>query len=1423
VDERDGNKEVYFLKTDPAGNILVGPLNISQSSGTSSIDPDIAVDASGNAHICWQEGTANGEGTILLSRVNSSGAEYLNNLIVSASFSAYPAVAATGPGESWVGFRRRESASLYRIYSGKVNTSGTKICEKLVADNSLLALDNSVSIDWNPSGQVIATFHDIYNFQEFAALQIWSGSCAAGCAGGCGSRCQWFNSNNIEHTSLTSPLQNVVYVVFENDPGSGRGIYTLTACNGAALLSDTPGPAVNPSISTPEGISWPLVVWEDRSGALAEIRLRQENRQTPSSTISTGPGNSRNPDIAVKSAVNWGAVWDNARSGSAEVYFISTEVPIVPPVVLEPSADSFWLTGEMSQLSVRWSAADSRIDHVGISFSGDGGTSWTTLTSATSASTGVWSGSVSLPLADTTGAKVQLHLYDAAGNVLDIANSSDFAAGNNNSIRLDVQRNNESQFSPPVLYWDPVSGAASYSVYVVADQSTSCSYQSWPQLLPASRNWVVFDRDKWQSFPATRCNVTVTALSSGGTPILPRQTWSFVRFRLSDLDPYDGESKPPVLLVHGWTSDQSTWYSCNGSPLIQRLINGPGTRRHPWAIEYPNTGSIRYSAAGLDSALKYLRRTILGAPPVSIIAHSMGGLVSRAAIEGLALDPGDDQPRAYGAGSVQHLATLSSPHLGEPNTGTASWVKGLLRICPNVDKSQSFRDLDHTGAFIRLLDETPLPAIRYLFCAGTRDECDKPGTLGCLGKQSADARFKLQCSAGNDNVVDVCSARAECDTRATMHGVTAPGATIIRLNYELSHDRMSRPGQTFNCFVTPPQVYDRQDARESSTRLLDDLIAFLDDEPDLQSQPCPLSPGQHFTFKFWQVLGLQPNASTSLAGSNPRLRPLLQAPLVGAQVQLSPVDVAADSLDYYTTDQAGLVRTTLLPGRYLLSVLASGYVARRETLVVSGNGDEMHLEMNVFPDGDFVGPTSPLLTIAGGASTVSDSLVTLVLSCTGATEVKVGEGADLDGEPWLPMSASLPDTLRGGEGLHLRYARFRDDLGRESNAVVAAVRLNTAQSTGISVSAIPMEATATVDGMPNATSTPALFDALEPGFHYASVRRPGWISNPGVQIANVDSGTIVPVSFQLALSQPPSASVWQTPQSDQYLGAGVQLEWTPGMDADAGDQVFYDLEIGLDAAVSAPVFTLAGATGTWAPLPAMLADSSAYFARISAVDGHETPQATPAEVVGFYVDRTPPTGHVLFPSKGAVVPGAAPPPLRFEVHDWSGLLTCLVTLSTNGGATYPDTLYAGAYADTVPWISPMTRSDNCRIRLVVADWAGNMASMESDSLFVLYGDLTGVGGLNSPTSLSLGVRPVPARSGAQVRFDLPKASDIRLEVFDVAGRSVRLLAAGPYAPGSYSLPWDLHDGSGRHLSTGVYFMRLHAGEGSRLGRIVIVE
>jgi len=72
--------------------------------------------------------------------------------------------------------------------------------------------------------------------------------------------------------------------------------------------------------------------------------------------------------------------------------------------------------------------------------------------------------------------------------------------------------------------------------------------------------------------------------------------------------------------------------------------------------------------------------------------------------------------------------------------------------------------------------------------------------------------------------------------------------------------------------------------------------------------------------------------------------------------------------------------------------------------------------------------------------------------------------------------------------------------------------------------------------------------------------------------------------------------------------------------------------------------------------------------------------------------------------------------------------------------------------------------------------------------------------------------PNPFNATTVVEFDLPSRSQVALEVFNILGQQVAVLADGEYAAGSYRVQWDGTTRSGRDASTGVYFCRLRVGD-----------
>jgi hypothetical protein len=82
--------------------------------------------------------------------------------------------------------------------------------------------------------------------------------------------------------------------------------------------------------------------------------------------------------------------------------------------------------------------------------------------------------------------------------------------------------------------------------------------------------------------------------------------------------------------------------------------------------------------------------------------------------------------------------------------------------------------------------------------------------------------------------------------------------------------------------------------------------------------------------------------------------------------------------------------------------------------------------------------------------------------------------------------------------------------------------------------------------------------------------------------------------------------------------------------------------------------------------------------------------------------------------------------------------------------------------------------------------------------------------------------PNPARDRTRLTFEVPREGLVTLRIFDAGGRLVRSLADGRAFPaGRQTLDWDLTDGNGRRVASGVYFYRLLA-EGFAATRMLVV-
>ena len=78
--------------------------------------------------------------------------------------------------------------------------------------------------------------------------------------------------------------------------------------------------------------------------------------------------------------------------------------------------------------------------------------------------------------------------------------------------------------------------------------------------------------------------------------------------------------------------------------------------------------------------------------------------------------------------------------------------------------------------------------------------------------------------------------------------------------------------------------------------------------------------------------------------------------------------------------------------------------------------------------------------------------------------------------------------------------------------------------------------------------------------------------------------------------------------------------------------------------------------------------------------------------------------------------------------------------------------------------------------------------------------------------------PNPFNPSTTIKYELPKASVVRLSVYDMLGREVSVLLNERREAGVYEVKFD-----GSNLASGVYFYRLQAGDFTQTKRLLLLK
>ena len=83
--------------------------------------------------------------------------------------------------------------------------------------------------------------------------------------------------------------------------------------------------------------------------------------------------------------------------------------------------------------------------------------------------------------------------------------------------------------------------------------------------------------------------------------------------------------------------------------------------------------------------------------------------------------------------------------------------------------------------------------------------------------------------------------------------------------------------------------------------------------------------------------------------------------------------------------------------------------------------------------------------------------------------------------------------------------------------------------------------------------------------------------------------------------------------------------------------------------------------------------------------------------------------------------------------------------------------------------------------------------------------------------------PNPFNPSTNIRYSLPKAGNVQLEIFDSSGRKVRSLINDFQSPGDYTFLWNGKSDSGESCAAGIYFYTLKSAKEVLTQKLVLLK
>jgi len=111
-----------------------------------------------------------------------------------------------------------------------------------------------------------------------------------------------------------------------------------------------------------------------------------------------------------------------------------------------------------------------------------------------------------------------------------------------------------------------------------------------------------------------------------------------------------------------------------------------------------------------------------------------------------------------------------------------------------------------------------------------------------------------------------------------------------------------------------------------------------------------------------------------------------------------------------------------------------------------------------------------------------------------------------------------------------------------------------------------------------------------------------------------------------------------------------------------------------------------------------------------------------------------------------------------------------------------------------------------------------------NSVWVLQDESAGMEeSLHNPQGLNLSITPNPFTTETTIRYELPRETVLSVSVYNMLGQKVRALYSGKQSSGVHSVSWDGTGDAGEKSSSGIYLLKIKAGEKEASTKVMFVR